>query len=104
MCRRKDRIEKEDYSSDSGGSDEDEEYVERYGEFESFTQPSRRKKRRHGRSKEDAMLGVFAEGSSDDDRDLMRKNIRYKEVNFVEKEDEDEDEEQTLNVREDEDE
>lgn len=31
------------------------------------------------------MLGVFAEGSSDDDRELMRKDIRYKEVNFVEK-------------------
>jgi tuftelin-interacting protein 11 len=87
MGRRKDRIAKEHYSSDSGESEDDEA---QYGEFESFTSPSRRKKRRHRRSKEDAMLGVFADGSSDDDRDLMRKNIRYKEVNFVEKEDNDE--------------
>lgn len=94
MGRRKDRIAKEDYnSSDSGGSEDGEgDNEEHYGEFESFTQPSRRKKRRHGqrRTKEDAMLGVFAEDSSDDDRDLMKKNIRYKEVNFVEKEDDEE--------------
>jgi hypothetical protein len=32
---------------------------------------------------------VFADGSRGDDRDLMRKNIQYKEVNFVEKEDND---------------
>jgi len=32
------------------------------------------------------MLGIFGDESSDDDRDLMHKNIRYKEVNFVEKE------------------
>jgi len=31
------------------------------------------------------MLGIFGDGSSDDDRDLMHRNIRYKEVNFVEK-------------------
>src|SRR5947207_3056081 len=94
MGRRRDRISKEDYnSSDSGGSEDDEaDNEEQYGEFESFTHPSRRKRRRLGqkRSKEDAMLGIFAEDSSDDDRDLMRKNIRYKEVNFVEKEDQDE--------------
>src|SRR5436305_2049537 len=100
MGRRKDRIEKEDYSSDSGVSDDDEdERLERYAEFESFTQSSRRKRRRHGRSKEDAMLGVFADGSSDDDRDLMRKNIRYKEVNFVEKEEDDEDDAEVTSFR-----
>jgi len=86
MGRRKDRIAKEDYSSDSGGSESEGEGQEdfQYGEFESFTQPSRRKKRRHAKSKEDAMLGVFGEDSGDDDRGLMRKNIRYREVAFVE--------------------
>src|SRR5271170_1151826 len=99
MGRRKDRIAKEDYSSDSGGSEEDEEQGD-YAEFESFTQPFRRKKRRHGKkSKEDAMLGIFGDGSSDDDRDLMHKNIRYKEVNFVEKAD---DEEESKSQKEDE--
>src|SRR5271169_1299813 len=84
MGRRKDRIAKEDYSSDSGESEDIEEQGD-YLEFESFTQPFRRKKRRHGnKGKEDAMLGIFGDGSSDDDRDLMHKNIRYKEVNFVE--------------------
>src|SRR5437667_10586472 len=94
MGRRKDRIAKEDYSSDSGGSEDEDEVFVQYGEFESFTQPSRRKKRRHGRSKEDSMLGIFGEGSSDDDRDLMRKNIRYRGVSFVEKEDDDQNDQQ----------
>ena len=90
MGRRKDRIAKEDYSSDSGESEDGEEQGD-YGEFESFTQPFRRKKRRHGKkSKEDTILGIFGDESSDDDRDLMHKNIRYKEVNFVEKEDDEE--------------
>jgi len=93
MGRKKDRIAREDYSSDSAGSEEEEQEVH-YGEYESFTQPSRRKKRRHAqRSKEDAMLGIFAEGSSDDDRGLMQKDIRYKEVNFVQQGDDNEDEE-----------
>ena len=83
MGRRKDRIAKEDYSSDSGGSEEEEEDFQ-YGEFESFTQPSRRKKRRHGKSKDEAMLGIFADDSEDDDRNLMKKNVRYREVAFVE--------------------
>src|SRR5579871_811530 len=99
MGRRRNRISQEDYlSSDSGGSDEEEEEYD-LGEFESFTHPSRRKKRRHGRrTKEDAMLGVFAEDSGDDDRNLMKKNIRYKEVNFVEKEEENGDENETETV------
>jgi len=85
MGRRRDRIEREDYSSDSGGSEEEDEGLDVYGEFESFTQPSRRKKQRRGkRSKDEVMLGIFAE-ESDDERDLMRKNIRYKGVDFVEK-------------------
>ena len=90
MGRRKDRIAREDYSSDSGGSDDGYEENGNYenGEYESFTMPSRRKKRRHlKRSKEDEALGIFGEGSSDDDRELMRKDLRYKEVNFVEPED-----------------
>ena len=92
MGRRKNRISQDDYlSSDSGGSDEEGEEDYQYGDFESFTQPSRRKKRKHGqKSKEDAMLGVFAEDSDDDDRNLMNKNIRYKGVNFVEKDEENE--------------
>lgn len=83
MGRSKNRIRREEYSSDSGGSAEEDEGQYQYDTFESFTQPSRRKKRRHGRTKEDTMLGVFAEEVSDDDRDLMKKNIRYKGVSFV---------------------
>lgn len=37
------------------------------------------------------MLGIFGDESSDDDRNLMHKNIRYKEVNFVEKGGDDDD-------------
>src|SRR5271156_5195649 len=90
MGRRKDRIAREDYSSDSGGSEDEYEENVTYenGEYESFTMPSRRKKRRHHkRSKEDEALGIFGDGSSDDDRELMRKDLRHKEVNFVEPED-----------------
>ena len=101
MGRRKDRIAKEDYSSDSGGSEDGEDEVD-FGEFESFTQPLRRKKRRHGKkSKESAMLGIFGDESSEDDRDLMHKNIRYKEVSFVEKA-EDEEQEEPNSLSEDE--
>src|SRR5271170_5906777 len=104
MGRRKDRIAKEDYSSDSGGSEEDEEQGD-YAEFESFTQPFRRKKRRHGKkSKEDAMLGIFGDGSSDDDRDLMHKNIRYKEVNFVQTADGEEEQQPKSEIEEEEEE
>jgi tuftelin-interacting protein 11 len=93
MGRRKNRVSEEDYlSSDSGGSEEEEDYEN--GEFESFTHPSRRKKQKHGRSKEDAMLGVFAEESDDDARGLMNKNIRYKGVNFIAKDTAEKDEEE----------